>query len=251
MNATDMQDLQSLCELGQEQLVATQYFAAEKTLLRAERLAIEADDFDTLSRLYMPLQEARRQRRQVCGEGKVVLDLIATEVEKSTEAEAIIDHYPHGQLLVAGWGTIEPATRLRRLAFERGLYVETFLAASYPAGDGIAVVIVPNGDVLLPEPNPMPLDMLLAQLPPHSIVMNRDELPKGERKGTTHTFAETMAIWERLHLPFLAAADMEVNPLRKIDGYRKTLDVDYACELAHQKLSSTAHALYRGRHATE
>ena len=32
-------------------------------------------DWDTLARLYMPLQEARRQRRQRCGEGTVALDL--------------------------------------------------------------------------------------------------------------------------------------------------------------------------------
>jgi hypothetical protein len=27
---------------------------------------------------------------------------------------------------------------------------------------------------------------------------------------------------------------------RKIDGYRRTIEVDYACELAHQRLSAVA-----------
>jgi len=49
-----------------------------------------------------------------------------------------------------------------------------------------------------------------------------------------------MALWERLHAPFLAAADMQVDPIRKIESYRRTIRVDYACELAHQQASSAA-----------
>jgi hypothetical protein len=52
-----------------------------------------------------------------------------------------------------------------------------------------------------------------------------------------------MALWERLHVPFLAAADAEANPLRKIAGYRQTIEVDYACELAHQHLADVAREL--------
>src|SRR5438552_3365286 len=70
-------DLQSLCELGQHELERMEYLAAEATLVKAEALALAQGDFDTLGRLYMPLQEARRQRRQRCGEGVVCLDLIA------------------------------------------------------------------------------------------------------------------------------------------------------------------------------
>jgi hypothetical protein len=52
-----------------------------------------------------------------------------------------------------------------------------------------------------------------------------------------------MSIWERLHTPFLAAADMRVDPVQKMEGYRQAIRVDYACELAHQKLSDTARTL--------
>ena len=72
-----MPNLQSLCELGQEQLIRMEYLAAERTLVEAEEIARRERDFDTLGRLYMPLQETRRQRRQRCGEGIVRLDLIA------------------------------------------------------------------------------------------------------------------------------------------------------------------------------
>jgi hypothetical protein len=133
----------------------------------------------------------------------------------------------------------------RELQVEFDLYVETFLAAAYPVGSGRAVVIVPTEDVRLPEPSPRSIDELIKLLPPHCIVLSDAELPKGVRKGTAQTFAGVMAMWERLHAPFLAAADMERDLRRRIEAYRKTIRVDYACELAHQKLSNTARELAR------
>jgi hypothetical protein len=240
-----MDELQRLCELGQEQLMAMQYLAAEKTLVAAESLALSQNDFDTLSRLYMPLQEARRQRRQRCGEGVVHLDLISQGSFDRIEARHVIENFPHAQLLVAGWGTIEPAIAVRRLAAEHDLYVETFLAAAYPIGDARAIVIVPLEGIALPPPTSRSIDELLKILPPHSLVMHEKELPKGAVRGNSQTFADTMAMWEKLHAPFLAAADATLQPLAKIEAYRKTIRVDYACELAHQNLSNTAKQIAR------
>jgi hypothetical protein len=106
-------------------------------------------------------------------------------------------------------------------------------------------VIVPTDDVALPPARERSIDELLSQLPPHCVVMHEDELPKGERQGTYETYGEVMALWERLHLPFLAAADMQVDPIQKIEHYRRTILVDYAYELAHQKLSDVAKSLAR------
>lgn len=237
--------LQELCELGQQQLIWMDYLAAEKTLLRAESVAVQNGDFDTLSRLYMPLQEARRQRRQRCGEGMVCLDLIATGPADRVDGRHVVENFPHGQLLIAGWGTIEPAIKARELQSEFDLYVETFLAAVYPVGAGKAVVIAPTADVRLPDPSPRSIDELIKLLPAHCLVFNESELPQGSRKGTSQTFAQVMAMWERLHAPFLGAADMMVDPLQKIEGYRRTIGVDYACELAHQKLSIVAREIAR------
>ena len=222
------------------------YLRAEALLADAERQAWEGRDWDTLSRLYMPLQEARRQRRLRCGEGVVALDLVAQGPADDIDGKRIIENYPHGQLLVAGWGTVEPALRVRALQAEHGLFVETFLAAVYPVGSGRAVAIVPTADVRLPAPTPrQTIDRLVAELPPHSIVMSADELPVGTRRGNTQTFAQVAAMWERLHLPFLAAADMQADPVRRIEHYRNTIRIDYACELAHQKLSGVARELGR------
>ena len=222
------------------------YLRAEAALAEAERHAWEARDWDTLSRLYMPLQEARRQRRLRCGEGLVVLDLLAQGPDDRVDGRHVVENFPHGQLLVAGWGTVEPGLRVRALQAEHGLFVETFLAAVYPVGAGRAVAVVPTGDVRLPPPAAhATIDRLIADLPPHCIVLKADELPVGTRRGNTQTYAQVMDLWERLHLPFLAAADMQADPVRRIEHYRHTIDVDYACELAHQKLSAVARELGR------
>ena len=242
--------LQELCEAGQEALMRMDYLRAEAALAEAERHAWAAGDWDTVARLYMPLQEARRQRRLRCGEGTVALDLISEGPQDRVDGRRVVENYPHGQLLVAGWGTIEPALRVRQLQQEHSLFVETFLAAVYPVGAGRAVAIVPTEDVRLPEPAPgQSVDSLIARLPPHSMVLGAEELPRGTRRGTTETYAGVMDLWERLHLPFLATADTQAEPVQKMEHYRKTIRVDYACELAHQKLSQVAREMGRAARA--
>jgi hypothetical protein len=244
-------DLQTLCERGSALLMETRYWEAERLLAQAEQTAWDTRDWDTLHRVYMPLQEARRQRRQRCGEGAVALDLISEGPADVVDPKHVIGNYPHGQLLVAGWGSIEPAKGVRALAEANGLYVETFLAATYPVGAGKAVVIVPTEDVALPPVDAgWSIDALLKQLPAQCLVLSENELPRGVRKGTTETYAEVMALWERLAAPFLAAADMLVDPVAKIEAYRKAIRVDYAMELAHQKLSDVAKELDRQRRET-
>ncbi|MEM8875965.1 MAG: hypothetical protein AAGD32_17100 [Planctomycetota bacterium] len=238
-------DLQELCESGQQALMRTEYIEAEALLVEAEAIALKHEVWETLARLYMPLQEARRQRRQLCGEGIIAVDLVARAEEQVFDAEVVADEIQQGQLLVAGWGTIEPSVQLREIAQRRKLYVETFLAVSYPVGAEIAVAIVPTADVTLPpvypnEDSTWSPDALFAKLPPHSVLMHADDLPKGRREGNTETFAATMAVWEKLHAPFLAAAKATPDPRRRIDAYRSCIAVDYACEKAHQWLSDTA-----------
>ena len=236
-------ELQEQCELGQRELVATNYLQAERILSAAEESAWGARDFDTLSRLYMPLQEARRQRRLRCGEGTVCLDLIAQGPGDHLDGRHVVENYPFGQLLVAGWGSVEPALRVRELQREHELYVETFLGAVFPTTEGPVVAIVPHDGLILPSAEKRPAAELREVLPPHCLVMRADELPAGPKKGTTETFAQVMEWWERLHLPFLKKADGEEDDLRRIVGYRRTIEVDYACELAHQKLSDVARRL--------
>ena len=246
-------DLQALCEEGQQRLMRMDYLGAEAILEQAEAAALSAEDFDTLGRLYFPLQEARRQRRQVCGEGIIRLDLWANDSNDPLDPGAIVAQHPHGQLLVAGWADLSPAVRVRQLARDPARYVETFLAAVYPAnGDSSrrVIAIVPTDDTALPPADTAlagGVEALLRRLPPFSIVLADDELPCGDRSGTAQTFAWTMGLWERLHLPFLNAASQVPDPVRRIEAFRRAIRVDYACEKAHQWLADTALQLARQR----
>jgi hypothetical protein len=237
-----LEQLQDLCEAGQRELMATNYLAAEKILVEAERIALDQNEFETLARLYMPLQEARRQRRQRCGEGIIRLDLIAQGPHDHITGREVLENHSFGQLLVAGWGTIAPALELRRLQAELDLYVETFLAAVFSTSNGTVVAIVAE-ESHLPPPEPQPLESLKKNLPPNTLLYRPNELPQGAQRGTHETYSRVMQMWERLHSPFLAAADAQKDPLQKIHDYRRTIRVDYACELAHQKLAATAQRL--------
>jgi hypothetical protein len=242
-------DIQSRCTEGQDRLLATDYLGAEDVLVQAEAIALAAKDWDSLSRLYMPLQEARRQRRQRAGEGIIKLDAVAHSAAETVDPAALLEKYPHGQLIVAGFGTIAPAVELRKRAHERRLFLDVFLGATYWLNGAVAVAIVPNDRVALPPEGEYSPDALIHKLPPHSLLIPLHDLPSGERPGDTATFAQTMALWERLHLPFLSLADSATNLERKIAGYRETISVDYACELAHQKLSGVARELERSARA--
>jgi hypothetical protein len=236
--------LVDLCERGSELLIAMDYLGAETALVEAEQQALADGDWDALSRLYMPLQEARRQQRQRCGEGIVCLDLCAAGPADRVEARHVLEHYPHGQLLVAGWQSIEPAVKLRELARQKSLYVETFLGAVYAVEGRRLIVIAPFEDSRLPGPC-QTLAELKSRSPTGSICIDEAELPSGPRKGTFETYGQVMAIWERLAAPFLAATDALMDARARIDGYRTTIRVDHACELAHQRLSDAAKLLMR------
>jgi hypothetical protein len=214
--------LQEQCEIGQRELMRMEYLQAEKTLAAAEKQAWESKDFDTLARLLLPLQEARRQRRQRCGEGIICLDIIADGPNEQFNVDEIVGQIPHGQILIAGWGSTAPALKARQLQAERGLYLDVFLAAAY-------------------EGNRIEIDSGLQT--PIKLELSGSQIPPGRRSGTAETYALTMSWWERLHTPFLAAAKAQSDPIKRIEGFRKAIEVDYACELAHQYMADVIKSL--------
>jgi hypothetical protein len=240
--------LQDLCERGQVELMQTQYLDAARTLSLAENRAWEIRDFDTLSRLYLPLQEARRQIRQHCGEGAVRAHLFPSGPNAGIDPNQIVRECPHGLLLVGGWGTIAPALEIRRLALEQRLYLETFLGAIFPVGDSQRVVVVaPLTDSALPTAEVRNPPQLRALLPPTHLMLHMRYLPEDAASATDRSFSYVMSIWEKLHKPFLAAAAGEADPIRRMEAYRLTIRVDPACELAHQFLADIARGLARKR----
>src|SRR5205085_2905370 len=150
-------------------------------------------EWDTLARLYMPLQETRRQIRQRCGEGVVCLDLISQGPGDTLDPRHVVQNYSHGQLLVAGWGSIAPALGVRRLALENGLFLGTFLAAAYPTPTGAVVAIVPLAEWKMPDAQSRSIEELKRLLPPPSIAIPANELLQGSRRGTFETYGQVMA----------------------------------------------------------
>lgn len=238
-------DIQQLCSAGQEQLSRTEYALAERTLAEAERLAWQRRDMLALSRLYMPLQEARRQKRQRSGEGCIRLDIVPRGPEERIDPLALVEQYPVGQLLVAGWGSLAPAIEIRRQAAQRLMYLEVFLGAAFPTTDGLVVVVAPLPATPLPDPSPRTPAELAAMLPPGCLLLGMRDLPVGQHRATAELYSLVMTMWERLHAPFLSAADAQDDPLRRIESYRLAIEVDSACELAHQRIACLAAELAR------
>jgi hypothetical protein len=219
------EELHNLCRLGQAKLVETDYLSAEDLLDRAETLAWDQNDWDSLSRLYMPLQEARRQRRQRCGEGVVSFEFVARSASDRHDPQAIANAISHGQVLVAGWESIETALKLREIARKNRLYLDVFLAST--SADGRIRVVADDSGT-------------------HAITLDAADLPAGRLAGSDRTYARTMSLWEQLHTPALLRADSIVDPIERMSAYRDVIKIDYACELAHQKLSLVASRMNRG-----
>ena len=235
--------LQNLCEVGQQRLMAMQYLDAEKAFVDAEEIALARGDLDTLGRLYFPLQEARRQRRQVCGEGMVWLDGPPVKPEEEFDAAALLAESPQGQFLVPGWGDTRPGAAIRREAAERKLYAEAFLAAAFPAGrDGaLLIALLPFERAELPKPEAVRGNRLALEraLPAGSVLLDPATIPP-RQLGDAGTFAWTMARWEALAAPYLSAANELKSTPDRIAGFRRAIAADYACEKAHQWLATTA-----------
>lgn len=235
--------IQALCAAGQDSLENTDYLAAEQTLARAEAIAWESKDWDALARLYMPLQEARRQRRQRALDGQFFFQ-IADEPALATTLASEVDQ---GIVLLAGEASLAPSLALRQRVAELGRYVDVFLTAAYRIGEDYAVLVVPNQSIMVPSASMNSVDTLIRRAPPHSVLLRPAQVPGTRRVSDSTTGAFVMDLWEQLHRPFLAMAEACTDPVMRISAYRDAIAVDYACEIAHQHLSDTAHQLARAK----
>lgn len=69
----------ALMEQASEALVATRYFECERLATEALALALSAQDYERLSRILLPLQEARRLKRQAAVEAGSIVRLDSYE----------------------------------------------------------------------------------------------------------------------------------------------------------------------------
>ena len=117
---TGGQQIDQIMEQASDALAGMAYLRCEKLCLEALRLARQAKDFDTLGRIVLPLQEARRQRRQTAVEaGLHVMG------PPSMDPQEICRIHPVGCLLLLDPPyTDADQQAIRQLAFDRQLYLE-------------------------------------------------------------------------------------------------------------------------------
>ncbi|MHB1155960.1 MAG: hypothetical protein ACYC26_03870 [Phycisphaerales bacterium] len=114
--------IDALMEQAGESLAGMRYLECERFCQRAIALARQAGDMDRLARIVMPLEEARRQRRQTAEDAGVTV-----LAEKLSPGE-IVQRHPRGCLmLLAPPFDANDVAAVRELAVQRGLFIETLL----------------------------------------------------------------------------------------------------------------------------
>ena len=118
-----MHPIDQIMERASERLLAMDYLECERLCLEALAQARAARDFERLARILLPLQEARRQRRQIAMDsGVTVLG------EPRLAPDEIASRHGRGALLLLS----PPYERgdeqaIRSVARQRGLMVEVLL----------------------------------------------------------------------------------------------------------------------------
>ena len=157
--------IDALMETASQALVETDYLTCERLCTQALQLAREDRDFDRYARILMPLQECRRQRRQIASDHGVAI----FTGEQTDEIGAILKTQPTGcVLLTCPPYSQQDAQAIRDAARENEQMVEVllldsealtaaFLKAMEDAGD--AIITQSSGDTPLDK-----LDALASHL---------------------------------------------------------------------------------------
>jgi hypothetical protein len=101
-------------------LVATDYLACEALCQQALGLARKAEDFETYARALMPLQEARRQRRQIAADGPMTV----LTAPRMTPVQILEAHSTGCIMLIDPPYSDEDEQAVREQARSRGLFIE-------------------------------------------------------------------------------------------------------------------------------
>lgn len=115
-----MNPIDQIMERASAKLMAMEYLACEALCEEAMAMARSAGDFDRYARILLPLQEARRQRRQAAVDaGVVVLN------GPRMSADEILRTHKQGCLMLIGPPyAADDEKAVRNLARERGLLLE-------------------------------------------------------------------------------------------------------------------------------
>lgn len=126
MKTHPMPTIDQIMECASRELAATHYLECERLCVEALTMAREAGDFDRYARILLPLQEARRQRRQIAADAGVV---VLAGHSRLTPAEILDAHRTGCLMMVAPPYQPDDARAVREEATRLGLYVEPLVVA--------------------------------------------------------------------------------------------------------------------------
>lgn len=111
--------IDQIMEEASDLLIRMRYAQCEALCLKAMAMARRTGDFDQLGRIIMPLQEARRWRRQCATDAGVIV------ITQPMPPAEILRNHPAGCLLLTGESFSEADEKeIRNIALEQGLDVE-------------------------------------------------------------------------------------------------------------------------------
>jgi hypothetical protein len=186
-----MRDLDEIMEQASERLVAMDYVTCERLCVEALGLSRQLGDFERCARILLPLQESRRQRRQIAVEAGVHLFS-----GPRLSPDKVLEHFSRGCIMLLS----PPYTRddelaIRELARKGGQMVEVlaidqdglrqcFEQQMEREGDA-AVASIPSG--LPPEKQVDELAAVLDRVGDHEIAHQRlaSAARQAARHGTT------------------------------------------------------------------
>ena len=223
--------LDNIMEQASQALAELDYPGCETLCLQALSQARERGDWAGYSRVVLPLQEARRQKRQAALDGPIALGT----ANHTGESNTLIDGLNAGALVVTSPLTPDDADRLDRTARESGRAIEILFAQ--PDADGqFWAVHTYRGQLyqaLRPAP---PTDMQGRALP------GQDALP-GSKLTPAHWFMQAS---EALGNTAIAMAAEPMDAIDRVALLEQALSAVGDHELLHQRLADAARAMHDG-----
>jgi len=236
-------ELDSIMERASEALADMRYLACADHCLRALALARHHGDWAYYARILLPLQETRRQRRMIAAEGVTRLGTAGLQ----EPPESWLRRMGAGCIVVTGPHEAREAVALRRVARERGQYIEV-LFADNPATDGRWTLLASVGTqpikLTVVAPRSAWIDQWLA---PTDAVPDR--LPTQSDSGDAIELgSETPVDWfldacEALGGAALATVKAPLGDPQRIEQLERCLEAVPDHEIIHQALGDAARAM--------
>ncbi len=137
-------NIDALMETASQKLSAMDYAACEQLCLQALEAAKQANDFDRIARILMPLQEARRWRRQAA------LDAGVHVIGHKRTTDELLQQHEAGCLLLQNPPyTTEDEKAVREAALHTGRPIEVLLLDADGLRAAFAHALQERGDAIL------------------------------------------------------------------------------------------------------